>query len=46
MMMAHLLLFFAKMLNFNFFVITVLENDTKEKQKYINKKSLNVVKTT
>ena len=44
MMMAHLLLFFIQ--NAEDKMTIVLEDDTKEKQKYINKKSLNVVKTT
>lgn len=43
-MMAHLLLFFAQ--NAEDKMTTVLEDDMEEKQKYINKKSLNVVKTT
>lgn len=43
-MMAHLLLFFAQ--NAEDKMTTVFEDDMEEKQKYINKKSLNVVKTT
>lgn len=44
MMMAHLLLFFIQ--NAEDKMTIVLEDDTKEKKKYINKKTLNVVKTT
>ena len=43
-MMARLLLFFAQ--NAEDKMTTVLEDDMEEKHKYINKKSLNVVKTT